>query len=66
MDRLNGIITDLAADRDDVEVLPFDDWVNERVDDPTIRPDGSHYEWTEPNEAPDAFIEIVNATLAGG
>jgi len=48
VDWLNAIVTDLAADRDDVEVLPFDDWVNERVDDPTIRPDGSHYEWPEP------------------
>jgi len=66
MDRLNEIITDLAADRDDVEVLPFDVWVNERVDDASIRPDGSHYEYAEHNEAADAFIEIVNATLAGG
>ena len=66
MDRLNEIITELAADRDDVEVLPFDVSINERVDDASIRPDGSHYEYAEHNEAADAFIEIVNATLASG
>jgi len=64
MDRLNGIITELAADRDDVEVLAFDDWVNARVDDASLRPDGSHYEYKGHNEAADAFIKIVNATLA--
>jgi len=66
MDRLNEIITDLAADRDDVDVLPFDEWVNERVDDATLRPDGSHYEYEGHNEAADAFIELINATLRAG
>ena len=37
-----------------------------RVDDASLRPDGSHYEYKGHNEAADAFIEIVNATLAGG
>lgn len=66
IDALNAIIVAIAAERSDVDVLPFDDWVNERVDDSTIRPDGSHYEYRAPNDAVDAFVQIVNATLAAG
>ena len=65
MDHLNTIIDAVAAERDDVDVLPFDAWVNRRVDDPSIRPDGSHYEWRVHNDAADAFIQIVNDELAG-
>ena len=64
MDHLNAIIDGLAAERDAVDVLPFDAWVNQRVDDATIRPDGSHYEWRVHNDAADAFIETVNDVLA--
>jgi hypothetical protein len=64
MDRLNAIIDDVAAERDDIEVLALDAWVNRRVDDPSIRPDGSHYEWRVHNDAADAFITIVNDILA--
>jgi hypothetical protein len=64
MDDLNAIIDDLAAGRNDVEVLRFDAWVNQRIDDASIRPDGSHYEWRAHNDAADAFIEIVNDVLA--
>jgi peptidoglycan/LPS O-acetylase OafA/YrhL len=63
MDRLNEIITDLANDRADVDVLPFDGWVNERRDDPALRPDGSHYEYRVHNQAADAFVELINDAL---
>lgn len=63
VDRLNTIITDLAADHELVEAFGFSDWVNQRVDDSSIRPDGSHYEYREHNEAADAFIEHVNVAL---
>jgi peptidoglycan/LPS O-acetylase OafA/YrhL len=63
VDRLNTIITELAADHETVEVLAFRDWVNERVDDASIRPDGSHYEYRRHNEAADVFIEMINAAL---
>ena len=33
VDRLNAIITAIADDRPDVDVLPFGEWVNGRVDD---------------------------------
>jgi hypothetical protein len=65
VDRLNAIIAAVAAHRADVEVLPFSDWVNRRVDDASIRPDGSHYEHRGHNPAADAFIESVNAQLDG-
>jgi peptidoglycan/LPS O-acetylase OafA/YrhL len=64
VDRLNAIITTMSAERDDVDVLSFSEWVNERVDDPTIRPDGSHFEFRGHNPAADAFIDYVNAALA--
>jgi hypothetical protein len=65
IDRLNAIITEVADSRDGVDVLPFADWVNERRDDPALRPDGSHYEFKAHNPAADAFIELVNETLGG-
>ena len=58
------MITEIAEARADVDVLRFDEWVNERVDDASIRPDGSHYEFEDPNPAADAFIEAINAALA--
>lgn len=64
IDRLNAVITEIAEARADVDVLRFDEWVNERVDDASIRPDGSHYEFEDPNPAADAFIEAINAALA--
>jgi hypothetical protein len=63
VDRLNAIIAAIAADRPDVAVLPLHAWVNARVDDAAIRPDGSHYEFRGHNPAADAFIELVNARL---
>ena len=63
VDRLNAIITALADERADVDVLPFSEWVNERVDDAAIRPDGSHYEHRGNNPAADAFVYYVNAAL---
>ena len=64
VDRLNAIVEAMAADRLDVDVLPFDAWVNERVDDAAIRPDGSHYEYRGHNPAADAFVGMVNAALS--
>ena len=63
VDRLNAIITAMANERPDVDVLSFNEWVNERVDDAAIRPDGSHYEHRYPNPAADAFVDYVNAAL---
>ncbi len=63
VDRLNAIITSLADERADVDVLPFSDWVNVRVDDGAIRPDGSHYEHRGHNPAADAFVDYINAAL---
>ena len=64
VDRLNTIIASVAAARPDVEVLAFSDWVNQRIDDAAIRPDGSHFEYRGHNPAADAFVEYVNAALA--
>lgn len=63
VDAFNAIVARLAAARDDVDVLPFADWVNERVDDATIRPDGTHFEYAVPTAAADAFVATLNAVL---
>jgi peptidoglycan/LPS O-acetylase OafA/YrhL len=63
VDHLNTIITSLADERADVDVLPFSDWVNQHVDDGVIRPDGSHYEHRGHNPAADAFVHYLNAAL---
>ena len=63
VDRLNAIITAMAASRSDVDVLAFDEWMNERIDDAVIRPDGSHYEYRGHNPAADSFVEQLNAAL---
>lgn len=64
VDRLNEIIVDVAATRDDVDVLTFSDWVDERDDDTVLRPDGSHYEYRTSTVAADQFITMLNAALA--
>lgn len=66
VDRLNEIIADVAATRDDVEVFPFSDWVDERVNDTDLRPDGSHYEYRTSTVAADQFITTLNAALSTG
>jgi peptidoglycan/LPS O-acetylase OafA/YrhL len=66
VDRLNAIIEAIAADRADVDILPLSDWVNARVDDAAIRPDGSHFEYRGHNPAADAFIGLINASLSDG
>lgn len=60
IDRLNAIIELLAAARDDVDVLPFDEWMNDRVDDAALRPDGSHFEHTRAHEASEHFVTLVS------
>ena len=64
VDRLNAIITAMADERADVDVLAFSEWVNERIDDAAVRPDGSHFEYRGHNPAADAFVDYVNAALA--
>ena len=45
VDLVNGIVAELAEVRDDVVLIDLATWVNGRVDDATLRPDGSHYEF---------------------
>jgi peptidoglycan/LPS O-acetylase OafA/YrhL len=62
-DRLNELITELADARAGVDVLPFDEWVNDRADDEAIRPDGVHYAFEQHNPAADAFVVALNTAL---
>ena len=64
MDRLDAIIGEVAADRAAVEVVPFGDWVDGRVDDAALRPDGSHFEFRSNTTAADRFIAMLDAALA--
>jgi hypothetical protein len=64
VDRILWMTCPYLSSSTGVDVLSFSEWVNERVDDPTIRPDGSHFEFRGHNPAPDAFVDYVNAALA--
>jgi hypothetical protein len=63
VDALNAVIERLAVARPSVTVLPLDAWVNERVDDATIRPDGAHFEMDAYNPAVDELIRLINDAL---
>lgn len=63
IDRLNAIVQSLADSRDDVEVLPFDVWMNDHVDDESLRPDGSHYDYEHANEASEQFVQLINEAV---
>jgi len=65
VDALNAVIDALAAGRDDVVVLPFDRWVNARLDDTTIRPDGAHFAYEGHNPAADELVREIGEALAG-
>jgi hypothetical protein len=46
VDRLNEIVREVAAERPDrIRVLEWGQWVDQRIDDARLRPDGSHFEW---------------------
>ncbi|WP_162942318.1 acyltransferase family protein [Desertimonas flava] len=64
VDRLNAIVQSLADARDDVDVLAFDAWMNDHVDDASLRPDGSHYDYERTNAASERFVQLVNEAVA--
>lgn len=47
VDRWNQLLAELDLARDDVGVLDLATWVDARVDDPTLRPDGEHYAYVD-------------------
>lgn len=66
VDRLNALIREVAASRArSVVVLDFDNWVNERVDNAKLRPDGSHFEHDRDTGVSKAFgTRLVGAWSA--
>ena len=63
MDRNNEIVRSIADERDDVTVVDLPSWVDPRVDDAVIRPDGSHYEWSTDTGVSAALAELVDQAL---
>jgi hypothetical protein len=63
MDRLDAIIGEVAAARSSVEVVPFGAWVDRRIDDAALRPDGSHFEFRSNTAAADQLIAMLDAAL---
>jgi peptidoglycan/LPS O-acetylase OafA/YrhL len=45
VEALNTVIDEVAASRPTVVAVPLDDLLEGRVDDPVLRPDGSHFEF---------------------
>ena len=46
-------------------IQPVAWWMNEHVDDASIRPDGSHYAYDRPNAASAEFVAMVGAIVSG-
>lgn len=63
VDRWNQLIDQLAAAREDVVVVDLATWVNSRVDDPGLRPDGEHYEFIEDTGVATEFTRLVTAAV---
>jgi hypothetical protein len=60
VERWNQLIADLDLARDDVRVLDLAAWVDARVDDATIRPDGEHYEYTTDTGVAAELVRLVD------
>jgi peptidoglycan/LPS O-acetylase OafA/YrhL len=63
MERWNALIDELAAARPDVEVLDLATWVDARVDDAVLRPDGEHYEFNADTGVAAEFTRLVSAAI---
>jgi peptidoglycan/LPS O-acetylase OafA/YrhL len=46
-------------------VVDIASWVNERVDDPIVRPDGSHFEWRTPTGIGPVFADAIQRAWNG-
>lgn len=64
IERFNALLDELADDDPGVELLCFDTWVNARREDTTIRPDGAHFQFEQPNQGVDEFIRQLDQVLA--
>ena len=63
VDRINGIVAELAGARDDVDIIDLATWVERRVDDATLRPDGSHFEWEHDTGVAAEVTRLVDEAL---
>ncbi|MET0460590.1 MAG: acyltransferase [Ilumatobacteraceae bacterium] len=63
VDHLNALVRGIADTRDDVTVVDLPSWVDPRVDDADIRPDGSHYEWERDTGVSTALAGLVDEAL---
>jgi peptidoglycan/LPS O-acetylase OafA/YrhL len=58
----NGILDELAADGA-IELLDLAAWVAPRVDDPTLRPDGSHFDFDARTGVGIEMTRLINGAL---
>jgi hypothetical protein len=63
MDHINEIVRGIADERDDVTVVDLPSWVEPRVDDAVLRPDGSHYEWSTDTGVAAAVARLTEQAL---
>ncbi len=64
VDRWNRLIDHIDQTRDDVAVLDLASWVDQRVDDAALRPDGEHYEFVKDTGVATEFTRLVAAAVA--
>jgi hypothetical protein len=56
---INRIVDQLAAEGD-IGVLDLAAWVAPRADDPTLRPDGSHFAWDQDTGVAQELTRLIN------
>jgi len=64
VDRINQLIAELDAARDDVDVVDLASWMEPRLEDATLRPDGSHYAFATDTGIAAALTELIDAEIA--
>jgi SGNH domain (fused to AT3 domains) len=59
-----GAIVDRLAAEDGVQVLDLATWVEARLDDAALRPDGAHFDWDHDSGVAAELTRLINDALA--
>jgi len=63
VDHINQIVAEIDAARADVDVIDLASWVQPRLEDSTLRPDGSHYTFEVDTGVAAALTNLIDALV---
>lgn len=64
VEHLNNLVRLVALEFDErVTLIPVDEWMADKTEDATVRPDGSHFAYEEPTSLSDAMPELLAAAM---